>query len=130
MEAPVALCCLSLTTESLQRDECTFVHRFVAFPFVVVIACRFPAHRVLQQGSAGSCDDATNTVAHPLQRSFSRCNSAQFDNAALLRQSAVGCNSASHDATANDSVADQVVAPLVAAHCNGATRCNTCCNAV
>ena len=50
MEAPVALCCLSLTTESLQRDECTFVHRFVAFPFVVVIACRFPAHRVLQQG--------------------------------------------------------------------------------
>ena len=40
MEAPVALSCFLLTTESLRRDECTFVHRFVAFPLVVVIACR------------------------------------------------------------------------------------------
>ena len=40
MEAPVALSCFLLTTESLRRDERTFVHRFVAFPLVVVIACR------------------------------------------------------------------------------------------
>ena len=40
MEAPVALCCSLRNAESLRRDECTFVDRFVAFPLVVVIACR------------------------------------------------------------------------------------------
>ena len=72
------------------------------------------AHRGLQQRSAGSCDDATYTVAHPLRRRIAGCNGAQFDNAALLHQSAVGCNSASRVAAANNSVAEQIVAPLVA----------------
>ena len=40
MEAPVTLRFFLLTNESLRRDECTFVHRFVAFPFAVVTACR------------------------------------------------------------------------------------------
>ena len=88
------------------------------------------AHRVLQQRSAGSCDDATTTVATPLQRRIACCHSAQCDIAELLHESAVCCNSAPHVATAYDSVAEQVDAPLVAARCSGAACCNACCNAV
>ncbi len=78
------------------------------------------AHRVLQQHFAGSCDNATDTVAHLLQRRIACCNGAphgacddatnsvahllqrrvacchraQCDNAELLHESAVCCNGA------------------------------------
>ena len=88
------------------------------------------AHRVLQRSLAGSCNDVTDTLAHVLQQRIACCNSAQCDNTGLLHESAVCCNGAPHVATAYDSVADQVDAPLVAARCSGAACCNACCNAV
>ena len=88
------------------------------------------AHRVVQQRSAGSCDDATDSVANPLPQRIAGCNSAQCDNAELLHESAVCCNGAPRVATAYDSVAEQFDAPLVAARCSGAACCNACCNAV
>jgi hypothetical protein len=88
------------------------------------------AHRVLQRSLAGSCKDATETVAHPLQQRIGCCNSAQCDNAGLLHESAVCCNGAPHVETTDDSVAEQVDAQLVAARCNGAACCNACCSEV
>ena len=88
------------------------------------------AYNVMQQRSAGSCDDATDTGSSQLQQRISCCNSAQCDIAELLPERAVCCNGAPHVATAYDSVAEQVDAPLVAARCNGAACCNACCSAV
>ena len=56
-------------------------------------------YSVLQQRS-GLRDDATNSVAHPLQQRIACCNGAQCDNAELLHESAVCCNGVSGVATA------------------------------
>jgi hypothetical protein len=66
------------------------------------------SRRVLQQRSAWLCDDATNSVAHPLQQRIACCNSAPYHNAAtccnagqpavaqpnLLQRSTTCCNAA------------------------------------
>ena len=104
-------------------------------PTLLPIRCSAPC--VLQQRSAGSCDDATDTVAHPLQQRIACCNSAQCDNAELLHESTVCCNSATRVATALSMVVqrrNQQLFPSVAvAHacCNSAPYHNaaTCCNA-
>ena len=59
------------------------------------------AHRGLQQRSAGSCDDATNTAAHPLQQRIACCNCAQQVRATTQpTRLPIRCNSASRVATA------------------------------
>ena len=98
------------------------------------------AHRVVQQRSAGSCDDATGSVANPLPQRIAGCNSAQCDNAELLHESAVCCNGAPRVATAYDYVANrstlhllqriatvQPVVMPVATQCNLLWRNRTCC---
>ena len=57
-------------------------------------------HRLLQRRS-GPCDDATNSVAHPLQRSIACCHSARQVRATTQpQQLPLRCNSASRVATA------------------------------
>ena len=108
-------------------------------------------HRVLQRRS-GPCDDATNSVAHPLQRSIACCNSARQVRATTQpQQLPLRCNSASRVATAlSRSVRrrNQHCCPSVAAahrvlqqrsvrHRRTAARersllqqCTACCNSV
>jgi hypothetical protein len=84
----------------------------------------------VQPRSAGVCDDATSTVANPLQQRIAccysaqqvcattqpirlpiRCNSAQCDDAALLHQIAIRFNSASRVATAHRVLQQRSVPP-------------------
>ena len=108
-------------------------------------------HRVLQRRS-GPCDDATNPVAHPLQRRIACCNSARQVRATTQpQQLPLRCNSASRVATALSRFVrrrNQHCCPYVAAahrvlqqrsvrHRRTAARersllqqCTACCNSV
>ena len=113
------------------------------------------AHRVAQQRSAGSCDDATDSVANPLPQRITCCNSAQQVRV-TTQPTLLPIRCSGHHGLQQRSVRQrrtaarergllqrrtaccnsvrlcckQVDAPLVAAHCNGAACCNACCNAV
>ncbi len=60
---------------------------------VATALSRFVRRRNRQrcQSVAGSCDDATNTVAHPLQQRIACCNRAPDHNAANLLQRSATC---------------------------------------